>query len=49
MKWMRTNRIVMYFLMLNAFVLVAESCASSKSCGCGNDLNKVYKQPKRFH
>jgi|GEM_PF-4548869 len=28
--------------------VMMQGCAAGKSCGCGNDINKTYRQPKRF-
>lgn len=47
---MKGNKLVVYLLILLATALIAESCATSaKGCGCGADLNRAYKTPKRYH
>jgi hypothetical protein len=28
-------------------MLLAQSCSTSKKCGCGSDLNRVYRSPRR--
>jgi hypothetical protein len=35
-------------LVFLAVVLLAQSCSTSKGCGCGSDINRVYKA-KRYH
>lgn len=34
-------------LLMMVFALVAESCKSSKHCGCGSDINGLYRPGKR--
>lgn len=45
---MKGNKIAVYLLILLGSVFILEGCATSKSCGCGSDINRAYK-PKRFH
>ncbi len=47
---MKGNKIAVYLLLVMVTSFILASCAtSSKGCGCGSDLNKVYKPSKRFH
>ncbi|MCB0696295.1 MAG: hypothetical protein KDC07_02955 [Chitinophagaceae bacterium] len=47
---MKGNKIALYLLLVLASCFILESCATSaKGCGCGADLNRAYKSPKRFH
>jgi hypothetical protein len=48
MKRIRANKTVVYMLLILGSVLLAQSCSTTKNCGCGSDLNKVYKQPKHY-
>lgn len=46
----KKNKTAIYLLLIVAACVAFESCATSnKGCGCGGNLNKVYKQPKRYH
>jgi hypothetical protein len=46
---MKGNKLITGLLILFAGMILLESCASSsKGCGCGSDLNRVYKTPKRY-
>jgi hypothetical protein len=38
---------IIYVVLLGVVLVLAQSCSSSKKCGCGTDLNRVY-QSKRF-
>ena len=40
------KRFIIYLLIITGSLLVAQSCSSSKGCGCGNDINKAYRQPR---
>lgn len=47
---MKGNKLVVYLLIVIAISFFAEGCATSaKGCGCGTDLNRAYKTPKRYH
>jgi hypothetical protein len=38
---------IIYLVLLGAVLVLAQSCSSSKKCGCGTDLNRMYHS-KRF-
>ncbi len=45
------KRIKMNKLLILAAIsasIVFQSCAAGKGCGCGNDINKNYRTPKRY-
>lgn len=50
---MRGNKLVVFVLMMSTAALFLGGCHSSKSssknCGCGTDINRAYKVPKRHH
>lgn len=46
---MKGNKLAVYVLLIIMGSVFMEGCASSKACGCGGDLNRAYKTPKRFH
>lgn len=46
---MKLNKLFVGALLLLASLIVLEGCAGSKGCGCGTDLNRAYKTPKRYH
>ena len=48
MKQLNKNRFVIYIFGLFLFSLMAEGCHNEKKCGCGHDLNGVYKPRKRY-
>ncbi len=35
--------------LLCAASLWLQSCSTAKGCGCGSNINQVYKSPKRYH
>ncbi len=45
----RLNKLTVWILVVLIGAMVMQSCASSKGCGCGADLNRAYKPPKRFN
>ncbi len=44
----RSRRLIIYVFILSAFALLAQSCSVFKECGCGNDINRAYKQPRHL-
>lgn len=46
---MKKNKIAVYTLTVVVLALLMQSCAASKDCGCGSNINKAYKTPKRYH
>ncbi|MBN8670171.1 MAG: hypothetical protein ACK4EY_14810 [Flavipsychrobacter sp.] len=47
---MKRNKNFVYLLLLGGLLILLDSCASGKGCGCGTDINRAYgKSPKRFH
>ena len=46
---MKGNKIAIYTLIIVVMALFIDSCAASKDCGCGTNINKAYKTPKRYH
>ena len=42
----KAKKILIYVLVMGTSAMMAQSCNSTKKCGCGSDINKVYKQPK---
>jgi len=48
MNGTRTGKVAIYIVLLCVFGLVAEGCHSSKKCGCGTDLNNVWKPNRRY-
>lgn len=44
---MKKNKLafLLLFIVVGSFML--QSCATGKNCGCGGDLNRAYKSPKR--
>ena len=49
MHAMKVNKIFFLVFGIILAALILESCAASKDCGCGTDLNRSYKAPKRYH
>ncbi len=47
MKRRKPVKAVIYIVFAIIFVSLAQSCNTRKKCGCGADLNGVYKH-KRF-
>lgn len=45
---MKQNKIVFYLLMILIGSFIYQGCASSKDCGCGANINKVGKIPKKY-
>jgi predicted small secreted protein len=39
---------VLLFVWVVSVGLLIQGCATGKGCGCGNDINKSYRTPKRF-
>ncbi|MBS1588083.1 MAG: hypothetical protein JST52_00570 [Bacteroidetes bacterium] len=48
MKGSLAFRMLGMFLLVTVAVLIAQSCSSAKGCGCGSDINKVYRAPKKY-
>jgi len=46
---MKQNKLAFYLLLIFAGSFILQSCATGKNCGCGGDLNRAYKTPKRYH
>jgi hypothetical protein len=47
---MKRNKFFFYTLLICGLSLLAESCATGKKgCGCGTDINRAAKMPKRYH
>lgn len=44
----KTGRFLMGLLLTGMVVTLAQSCSSSKRCGCGTDINGIYRPHKRF-
>ncbi len=45
----KKNKTAFYLLLIMAACMILESCATTKDCGCGSNINRAYKQPKRYH
>jgi|ThiBioDrversion2_2_1062182.scaffolds.fasta_scaffold00005_1120 hypothetical protein len=44
------NKIIGGLLLLAMGTVFLQSCAGGKAgCGCGTDINRAYKMPKRYH
>lgn len=48
MKRTVINKTIIYALIMGLVMLVAQSCSTTKHCGCGADINGIYKRPKRI-
>ncbi|MBS1782821.1 MAG: hypothetical protein JSS78_07130 [Bacteroidetes bacterium] len=48
MKGSLASRMLGIFLLASSALLIAQSCSSAKGCGCGSDINKVYRAPKKY-
>lgn len=48
MKRLFKNKLTLFILLIGVLALVAQSCSTSKKCGCGADINGVYKHPKHL-
>lgn len=50
---MRGNKLAVFVLIMGTAFFLLGGCSSSKSsskkCGCGADINRAYKVPKRHH
>ena len=45
---MKAKKSIIYLVLLSAVLMLAQSCSTTKGCGCGSDINRI-GQPKRFH
>jgi hypothetical protein len=45
---MMAKKSIIYIVVLSGVLMLAQSCSTSKKCGCGTDINRMH-QPKRFH
>ena len=43
----RSVRLYSIFAAFAGLMLLAQSCSTSKACGCGSDLNRVYRSSRR--
>jgi len=39
---------IIALVLLSGIFIITQGCATGKGCGCGNDINKSYKAPKRY-
>lgn len=48
MKGLKANKFMGYLLLAVGIMFMTQACNASKNCGCGSDLNKVYRAPKHY-
>jgi len=46
MKGMNWSKAIIYILCGSVIMMLAQSCSSSKKCGCGADLNGNYRKSR---
>jgi hypothetical protein len=47
---MMGRKIISYILVIIGTMFLVQSCSTGKKgCGCGNDINRAFKSPKKYH